>query len=234
MNSGIIINSRKHVKVGLSILALLLVSLAVACGTSTETPSNESADKLPVQAEQPAVSVASTANFETCTGFLSLEDVRKTAGRSDIDMKAPDIISGSQGLSDSGIMTMCVIEYTTAEIAVGGPTNLQISGPSMTLTVIAFDSDESAEAHYQLILDDFKLTMVNAIPESKIVEGVLADDSYLLTANAQGIGSIIGFITGSDVVQLHSTLSDGQAVLIDSQQLTSLAATVRAILPPAS
>ena len=47
-----------------------------------------------------------------------------------------------------------------------------------------------------------------------------------MTADAEGIGSIIGFFVGPYVVQLHTTLPDEQDPLVAPQDLTALASTV--------
>ena len=188
--------------------------MATACGSD--------------EVDQPDVSALSTASFETCTGFLDLEDVRNAAGRSDIEIGGLNINSGTQKLNASGIETLCVIEYITPEILIDGPTQLRVSGPSMTLTAIAFDSGLSAVTHYRLVLEGVRLTGDNASPRSDVAEGVLGKGSYLLTAEAEGISSIIGFQVGPYVLQLNTTLPDGQAALVAAEDLVALAGTVRA------
>ena len=190
--------------------------MATACGSD--------------QVDQPDVSALSTASFETCTGFLDSEDVRNASGRSDIEIRDPNIKSGAQELNASGIERICVIEYITPEILIGGPTQLRVSGPSMILTAIAFDSGLSAVNHYRLVLEGVRLTGDNASPQSDVAEGVLGKGSYLLTAEAEGISSILGFHLGPHVLQLQTTLTDGQAPLIGPQNLVALAGTVRANL----
>ena len=175
--------------------------MATACGSD--------------EVDQPDVSALSTASFETCTGFLDLEDVRNAAGRSDIEIGGPNINSGTQKLNASGIETLCVIEYITPEI---------LTGP----TAIAFDSGLSAVTHYRLVLEGVRLTGDNASPRSDVAEGVLGKGSYLLTAEAEGISSIIGFQVGPYVLQLNTTLPDGQAALVAAEDLVALAGTVRA------
>ena len=195
-------------------VGIVIAAVATACGSD--------------RVDQPEVSALSTASFETCTGFLDLEDVRNAAGRSDIEIGDPNINSGTQELNASGIETLCVIEYITPEILIGGPTQLRVSGPSMTLTAIAFDSGLSAVTHYRLVLEGVRLTGDNASPRSDVAEGVLGKGSYLLIAEAEGISSIIGFQVGPYVLQLHTTLPDGQAPLVVPDKLVALAGTVRA------
>ena len=193
---------------------LFIAAVASACGSD--------------QVDQPEVSPLSTVSFETCSGFLDLEDVRNAAGRSDIEIGDPNINSGAQELNASGIETICVIEYITPEILIGGPTQLRVSGPALTLTAIAFDSGLSAVTHYRLVLEGVRLTGDNASPRSDVAEGVLGKGSYLLTAEAEGISSIIGFQVGPYVLQINTTLPDGQAPLVVPEDLVALAGTVRA------
>lgn len=197
-----------------SVGILFIAAVATACGS----------DKV----NQPEVSALSTASIETCTGFLDLEDVRNASSRSDVEIGDPNINSGAQELNASGIEALCVIEYITPEILIGGPTQLRVSGPSMTLTAIAFDSGLSAVTHYRLVLEGVRLTGDNASSRSDVAEGVLGKGSYLLIAEAEGISSIIGFQVGRYVLQLHTTLPDGQAPLLAPEDLMVLAGSVRA------
>ncbi len=198
------------------VVGIVIAAVATACGSA--------------QVNQPEVSALPTASFETCTGFLDLEDVRNASGRRDVEIGDPNINSGTQEPNASGIETICVIEYLTPEILIGGPTQLRVSGPSMTLTAISFDSGLSATAHYRLVLEGVRLTGNNASPQSDVSEGVLGKGSYLLIAEAEGISSIIGFQVGPYVLQLHTTLPDGQAPLVVPENLMALAGTVRADL----
>ena len=192
---------------------LVLTAVAGACGGGGEEP--------------PEVSALSTAKFETCTGFLELVEVQKAAGRSDVSIGEPNVNSGPQDPGASGITAMCVIEYVTPEILIGGPGQLRISGPSMTLTAIAFDSAESAETHQELVLQSVQLTGGSASPQSQVLLGVLGDESYFWTTDAEGVGSVVGFLLGPNVVQLHTTLPESAALLVGPQDLRALAGTVK-------
>ena len=97
----------------------------------------------------------------------------------------------------------------------------------MTLTAIAFDSAESAEGHQELVLQSVRLTGNGASPQSQLVEGVLGDDSYLWTADAEGVGSIVGFLLRPYAVQLHTTLPESAAPLVSPRDLMAFAGTVR-------
>ena len=195
---------------------LVLTAVAAACGVSGLEP--------------PEVSALSTARFETCTGFLELAELRKAAGRSDVTIRELNVNSGPQGPNASGVTAMCVIEYVTPEILIGGPSRLRISGPSMTLTAIAFGSAESANTHLELALQSVRGAADSVIPQSQVAEGILGDESYLWTADAEGVGSAIGFLVGAYVVQLHTTLPEGAAPLVSPQDLSALAGMVKATL----
>ncbi len=165
--------------------------------------------------------------FETCTGFLELAEVQKAAGRSDVVIGEPNVNSGPPAPNAAGITAMCVIEYVTPEILIGGPSQLRISGPSMTLTAMAFDSADRAEAYQELVS-----ALTNPPPPifSQVAEGVLGDESYLWTADAEGVGSVLGFLLGPYAIQLQTTLPEGAAPLVSPQDLRALAETVRASL----
>ena len=192
-------------------------AMATACGS----------DQVEEPAQPPRATELSKASFETCTGFLDLEDVRKAAGRDDIQIGGPNVISGDQEPDSAGIKTRCVVEYITPEILNGGPTQLGISGPSVTITGLEFDSAESAASQYKTVLEAVRFTRDNLRSQTGLAEGVIGDDSFLLVMELEGIGSIIAFLVGPYLMQLHTTLPDGQPTLVSPRELTSLAAAVQ-------
>ena len=180
--------------------------------------------------ETPQAEVATThsaANFDTCTGFLELEEVREVVGRTDITLAEPNVNSGLQEPSDSGITAMCVIEYITPEIPIG---ESRISGPALTITAIAFDSAQGALAHQETVLQGVNAMRESVGSQSDVIEGVLGSESYSFTADAEGVGSLFGFLVGPHVIQLRTTLPNGATPLVDSSQLQLLAQTIRANL----
>ena len=205
------------------LFAGMFIGLASACGSVPDGSTKVQDDNSGV-GESPAFDLA--PSFDACTGLLDLEDVRVASGRSDIEIKAPDVNSGATDSNGGGIRAVCLYEFITPEIFVGGPTQLRISGPSMTLTGIAFDSTESAATNYRLGLKNIQSMRESASPGSVITEGLLGDEAYLLDVNAERVGSIVGFMVGPYMVQLHTTLPDGQAPLVSPEDLLSLASTV--------
>ena len=102
--------------------------------TATEAPKEASrpADPTTLQAERavsggpdpgrgpdhPIVTVEAATppvpeSFETCSGFLELQDVQKIAGRTDVSLVPLNVNSGPQEPNESGIEILCVIEYIT-------------------------------------------------------------------------------------------------------------------------
>ena len=126
--------------------AALVGILLVACGDDGRAPAAaaETLDSGRPGGVGQVVSPAAAARFETCSGFLDLEDLRKVAGRTDISLAPPNVNSGPVEPNDAGFTTMCLIEHTTPEILIGGPTQLRVSGPSLTLQALAFDSANNA------------------------------------------------------------------------------------------
>lgn len=206
------------------LFAGLFVSLAVACGSDSGGPSENIDDGA---ASGDSNSAVSASSFETCDALIDLEEVRTLAGRSDIEIAEPNINAGVQPTSGSGIETMCIYEYITPEIVIGGPAQLREAGPSMTLTSMSFEAAASAEVHYQRVLSNVQEMRDAVSPGSQVTVGVLGDHSYMLIVDAQRVGSIVGFLEGLYVVQFHTTLPDGQVPLVAPQDLAELGGTVR-------
>ncbi len=169
-----------------------------------------------------AISGEAATSFESWAGLLDLEEVRKTAGRTDVEIGEPNVNSGVTAPNGVGIEAMCVYEFVTPEISAGGTVNAGASGPSMTLTAILFDSEESADAHYQTGLDSVKQMKDAMSPEAVITEGISGDASYLLTVDAEGVGSIFGTQVGPYILSLHTTLAEGQDLLVAPKDLVAL------------
>ena len=167
-------------------LAALVGTLLVACGVDGRAPA---ATAKPLDSGRPGgvdqvVSPAAAAKFETCRGFLDLEDLRKVAGRTDISLAPPNVNSGPEEPNDAGITTLCVIEHITPKILIGGPTQLRVSGPSMTVQALAFDSAKNAERHYRLGLQSVEGMREYIGSDWDVVRGLLGPNSHLLRVDA--------------------------------------------------
>ena len=224
-------------------LAALAGTLIVACGDGGKAAGNEkpAATSSPTTAAErsdtgrpgdvgQAVNPAAAAKFETCSGFLDLEDLRKVAGRTDISLAPPNVNSGPAEPKEAGITTQCVIEHVTPQILIGGATNLRVSGPSMTLSVIAFDSAENAERLYRLGLQSVEGMREYIGSEWDVVRGLLGVNSHQLRVDAQGVGSMVVFLHGPYLITLNTTLPEDATPLVTAEELQSLASSVRANL----
>lgn len=97
----------------------------------------------------------------------------------------------------------------------------------MTLTVILFDSEESAAAHYQTGLASVKEMKDAMSPEADFTEGISGDASYLLTVDESGVGSKFGTQVGPYIFSLHTALAEGQDLLVAPQDLMALVSAAR-------
>ncbi len=214
-----------NIRTRLTILcAGLLAGLMLACSSGIVADAGGAPGDPRATNTQAA---AAPGNFDDCAGLLDLEDVQAASGREDVTITEENVNSGGQDPNGSSIKTMCIHEFVTPEIFVGGPAQLRVSGPTITFTGILFDSEQSAGAHYRFSLENVKRMKDAVTSEVEITEGPVGRDSYQLVANAEGIGTIIGFLSGPYVLQLHTTKPDGWAPLVGPQSLQDLAGTVQ-------
>ena len=91
-------------------------------------------------------------------------------------------------------------------------------GSGITFSVIDFDSASSAEDHYRTITSE----------ESGLEEmpSPIGDTSAQVAVNAEGIRSMLVFLSRDKVVSLHTTKSPEQAPLVSLETLGELAALV--------
>jgi len=88
----------------------------------------------------------------------------------------------------------------------------------LTLSAIDFDSEPSAREHFE------KVRMEG--PGLEIMSPPIGDASAQVEANAQGVGSIVVFIKGDKLVQLHTVQPDSEQPLISLAGLEQLAEIV--------
>jgi hypothetical protein len=92
----------------------------------------------------------------------------------------------------------------------------------LTLSVIDFDSQTSAQDHFERIRAE--------TPGLEIMSLPIGDASVEVEVNARGIGSIIVFITGDKLIQLHTAMPAGGGALVDLAELEELVRIVEARL----
>ena len=224
-------------------LAALAGTLLIACGDDGKAadPGEPAAAPSPTTAAErsdtgspgdvgQAVNPAAAAKFETCSGFLDLEDLHKVAGRTDISLAPPNVNSGPVEPNDAGLTSGCVIEYITPKILIDSSTQLRGPGPAITLTATAYDSAKNAEVYYRVGLQSVEGMREYIGSDWDVIEGVLGVNSHLLRADAQGVGSIVGFALGPYLIGLTTTLPKDASPLVTAEELQSLASSVRAAL----
>ena len=86
---------------------------------------------------------------------------------------------------------------------------------AITLAAIDFDSQASAQNHFE-----------NVTQGMHVMDPPLGDASAEVELNAQGIGSMVVFIKGDKVIQLHTGQPDGEQALTDLEGLENLAEIV--------
>ncbi|MFC1935605.1 hypothetical protein ACFLX9_02440 [Chloroflexota bacterium] len=88
----------------------------------------------------------------------------------------------------------------------------------MTFTVIDFDSQSSAQDHFEVVK--------NETPGLESMESPIGDASVEVEVNAQGVGSFVVVIQGDKFVQLHTAQPEGQEPLLSLKRLEELAGLV--------
>lgn len=85
---------------------------------------------------------------------------------------------------------------------------------SMTLTLIDFDSSSAAEQYFQ---------KVKAESELESMQEPIGNYSLAKQFNSQGIGSVVIFLKGDKLVQLHTAMPMGEFPIVDLSGLVELA-----------
>jgi hypothetical protein len=85
----------------------------------------------------------------------------------------------------------------------------------LTFSVLDFSSQASAQDHFEMMTAETLGLEIMSLP--------IGDTSAEVEVNAQGIGSIIVFIRGDKVIQLHTVQPDGEQPLTDLNGLEKLA-----------
>ena len=88
----------------------------------------------------------------------------------------------------------------------------------MTLTVVDFDSPASAQDHFEVVTTE--------TPGIESMEPPIGDASAKVEFNAQGIGSVLVFIKGDKVIQLHTSMPEEQQPLVSLEGLEQIAVMV--------
>ena len=165
-------------------------------------------------------------SFETCSGFLELEEIRRIAGRTDISLAPRNVNSGPQEPNDAGIEILCVIEYITPERPAEGAPGT-VAGEAMTVSAMAFDSAKNAKAHFRLLMQRTETMRERIGSDWDLISGT---DSYLLRVDAQGVGSVTGSLLGPYIIGITATLPRSAVPIVTTEDLQALVRSVTADL----
>ena len=88
----------------------------------------------------------------------------------------------------------------------------------MTFSVIDFDSEASAQGHFEKVNSE--------TPGMQDMDSPIGDASVEVEVNAQGVGSMLVFIKGDNLVMLHTAQPDDQEPLLSLEGLEELAKVV--------
>ena len=142
-------------------------------------------------------------NFETCEGFL--------------DEPPPNMVSETREATvtaregNPSIVSKCTSSQDTLDRSSG-----------MTLTVIRFDSADSAESHFDMMREGMR---------GDVTAGDLGPRSYEVVVDSDGLGSFVVFQNGVHVITLHTAMLEGETPVWNVNELASLAQMVNSKLP---
>ena len=93
----------------------------------------------------------------------------------------------------------------------------------ITLSVMDFDSAASAQDHFERMKAEMKS---ESTPGMRDILPPIGNAALEVEVNAQGIGSILVFLNGDNLVQLHTSQPDDQESLLSLEGLKELAELV--------
>jgi hypothetical protein len=178
-----------------------VVVAAAACSDSGGSEDTGSTGDEPVTGDGPLTQ-------EGFVALLTATDVEDAAtGSASLTTELRDLRSMAASVDPSQVVS---IETWYGNSFVAGD-----GGATLTFTVIDFESNTAAEAHFE------KLTSGSPAPQP--VDPPIGDASAALRIDTAGIGSTLTFRSGDKIVTLHTTIAEGQPALVEMDALEELA-----------
>lgn len=143
-------------------------------------------------------------DLKTCNGFLDEPP-------SNMVLKTREFTEVARE-DDPSIVSMCQASHETLDGSGG-----------VLVTVISFDSEPSAKAHFENILSGFQ--------GSEVTTGVLGTESFQAVVNKAGVGSFVVLWERIYTVQTHIAVSEDQELVREVGQLVDLTSRVKERLP---
>ena len=148
-------------------------------------------------------------DFRECAGLLSLLEVQSELERFDLVRRSIDMTETVKS-QNPAIQESCVVGFET-------PRKTQ----TITLTAIKFHSGQSAASHLAELVGGMRERWGELLKE-----GELGPDSYQIVLNDQDVGSVVGFMQGPHIIQLHTLYQEDVIPLADVGQLVKYAEVV--------
>jgi hypothetical protein len=166
----------------------------------------------------------STLNLTIATGEITEEQFKTLLTVEDIESILPFMVAWKTEFFDNKQMAESVDPAQVANLdswyGMGFDTEDGMKG--LTFSVIDFGSQTSAQDHFEKVRAE--------TPGLEIMSLPIGDASAEVEVNAQGIGSIIVFITGDKLIQLHTAMPAGGGALVDLEELEELVRIVESRL----
>ena len=170
----------------------------------------------------------SAANYETCEGFITADDIEQLSGITGLIDRAQVIeVDSITGLTESGAVANCLIDVFRTVDGTDTPT----PGDSLSLSIVQFDNSEQVLSLYNSLLATTILTAEQLGDQADIEQGIVGSDSYYMDVKVGGIGAIVVLVSETTFVSMSAVSDSENNALLDVRQLISAAEQVQSRLP---
>ncbi len=166
----------------------------------------------------------SKLNFTISTGKITEEQFKTMLTVEDIENVLTSMVVLKTEFFDYKKMAESVdpAQVVNMDSWYGMGFNAEDGMKGLTFSVIDFGSQTSAQDYFE--------KMTAETPGLEIMSLPIGDASAEVEVNAQGIGSIIVFIKGDKLIQLHTAMPAGEEALVDLEGLEELVRIVESRL----
>ena len=144
-------------------------------------------------------------DFESCNGFLTIDDVKGVIGDIDVTIDSRGVIPVD---GEDSLKTMCASTFESAGMTIG-------------MTVVVLDSSESAIALYEKNLDSL------SGQNFEIREYLTFWNNFDVVLNDQGLGSLMGSQYDKFFLNFRTSFDEEKTSLLDVEQLRTLSTIVQ-------
>ena len=195
------------------------VAFADGVAFSTELTGEEFVEAVRQEIGGKILSTTSIETAPTTSGFVLTEDkFRDFITIEDVENRLSAEVSLNAALTDFKDMAGRVDPSQVENMDSWYGMIFEAADGGMTFSVIDFDSQSSAEDHYVAVMSETSVLQQMTPP--------IGDISAQVEVNAEGIGSMLVFMSGDKVVSMHTMQSEGQSPLLSLEDLVELAALV--------